>query len=425
MNSGRLWRGIFFHLIMGMVFLGAGVYLVWSLRPLILPIIIGILLAYLFRPLRTAFRYRWLPNGARVTLIFSIIFLSIFSVVRFVQENIPNEKEKLEILVRLKYKFNEKFEKMMDIDPTTGKGNTLYSLIERDVTPLRASLNKSLDLNSDQKEAFLHYYNGVEGFEPVSEKYYGYYLTNTKQTNLPALPKTDGAKSASALRANEKVESSGDQSFIKTLIGILSIWFLMPIVLIFFLLDDGAIPQFFIRMVPNRYFELALTVMEAVDQAIGKYLRGISMECGLVAITMMLGLWFVGVPLKMSLLIAILAGLATAIPLVGPIVGLSLGMTYALIAEESHPLLTFLNLDHLLISVLIVNVVVIVLDNIVFQPIVLGSAVNLHPLAVILGIMSASMLFGPAGVLLAIPTIVVTKAVIQNMYRGLKSYRII
>jgi predicted PurR-regulated permease PerM len=39
--------------------------------------------------------------------------------------------------------------------------------------------------------------------------------------------------------------------------------------------------------------------------------------------------------------------------------------------------------------------------------------------------MSASMMFGPAGVLLAIPTIVVAKAVIQHTFRGLKDYRII
>jgi len=69
--------------------------------------------------------------------------------------------------------------------------------------------------------------------------------------------------------------------------------------------------------------------------------------------------------------------------------------------------------------------IVLCLDNIVFQPIVLGGAVNLHPLVVIVGIMGASMLFGMAGVLLAIPTIVVLKVVIQHTFRGLKDYRII
>ncbi|MBK8203572.1 MAG: AI-2E family transporter [Bdellovibrionales bacterium] len=54
-------------------------------------------------------------------------------------------------------------------------------------------------------------------------------------------------------------------------------------------------------------------------------------------------------------------------------------------------------------SVDFVIAIVFDLDNLVFQPILLGSSVNLHPLVVILGIMGGSMLFGLAGVLLAVP----------------------
>jgi predicted PurR-regulated permease PerM len=104
---------------------------------------------------------------------------------------------------------------------------------------------------------------------------------------------------------------------------------------------------------------------------------------------------------------------------------LSFGLTYAVIAEDVHPLLPFMTADNLPVAVLSVIVIVLILDNIVFQPIVLGGAVNLHPLVVIIGIMGASMLFGMTGVLLAIPTIVVTKVVIQHTFRGLKDYRII
>jgi predicted PurR-regulated permease PerM len=59
-----------------------------------------------------------------------------------------------------------------------------------------------------------------------------------------------------------------------------------------------------------------------------------------------------------------------------------------------------------LIAVVVVNILVKVLDDFVFQPIVLGGAVDLHPLVVILGIMGGSMMFGMAGVLLGIPAIV-------------------
>jgi predicted PurR-regulated permease PerM len=383
---------------------------------------LGILLAYLFRPLKTAFKYRWLPNSVRLTLLLTLSTVGLLVGIRFVQNNIPNDKEKLEILVRLKYRFNERFEKIMGLDPVTGKGNGFYNLVSKDVNPLRASFNEYIDLNHDQRVAFEEFYAGVEGFEPVPEKFYKYYLANKKKREPAAIKAPDGVKAAAA--AVDKTAKQ-EQSFLKTVVNILSIWFVLPIVFVCFLFDDGAIGKFILRMVPNRYFELALSVRQEVDEAIGKYLRGISTECGLVGVTMGVGLFIVGIPVKMALLIGILAGVATAIPLLGPVVGLGFGLTYALIAEDIQPILPFISLDNLAVAVLVVNLVVLALDNFVFQPVVVGNAVNLHPLVVILGIIGASMLFGMAGVLLAIPTIVVVKVVIQNTVRGLKDYRII
>jgi predicted PurR-regulated permease PerM len=65
------------------------------------------------------------------------------------------------------------------------------------------------------------------------------------------------------------------------------------------------------------------------------------------------------------------------------------------------------------------------LDNAIFQPLVVGSAVNLHPLVVILGVFGGSLMFGFAGLIFAIPTIVVLKVVTETFFTGLKDYRII
>ena len=310
---------------------------------------------------------------------------------------------------------------MMAINLKTGKGNAFYNLIAQDINPLRLSFNNYLDLSPEQTDIFLKFKHGVDGVEPVSEIYYQYFLANTKKSRAPAEAKTTASKA----RSNTGEEINQDASFLKILMDIFSIWFLLPIIFVFFLIDDGSIERFFIRLVPNRYFELALNLHEEVDDAIGKYLRGISLECALVALSMVVGLFAIGISIKMSLLIGILSGLATAIPFLGPVVGLTLALVYVLIAEELHPLLPLITMDNSPIAVVIVNVVVMALDNVVFQPIVLGGAVNLHPLVVILGIMGGSMLFGAAGVLLAIPAIVVLKVVTQHTFRGLKDYRII
>jgi predicted PurR-regulated permease PerM len=395
-------------------------YILWEARPLILPVTLGILFAYLFRPLKTAFKYSWLPNGVRIVLLFTVLTGGLLFGIKFVKDSLPNEKEKLEILVRMKYQLNEKFEKLMNINPATGKGNTFYNLIAEDVNPIRQSLNDYLELSPEQIVAFTRYSVGVEGFDVVPDKFYRYFLSNLKRSKKIADEKIPVKKS-------EPIEKGGveQSSFLKTVINVLSIWFLFPIVFLFFLLDDGEISQFFIKLIPNRYFELALAIREEVDDAIGQYLRGISMQCFLVGVTMGIGLHIIGVPMQMALIIGILSGLATAIPFLGPLVGLSFGLIYWLIAEDIHPILTLVTMENFPISVICVNAMVLLLDNLVFQPIILGGSVDLHPLVVILGITCASLLFGMAGVLLAIPTIVVAKVIVQHTFRGLRDYRII
>jgi len=377
-------------------------------------------MAYLFRPLKLAFKYSWLPNGIRVIFLFAIFTASLLVGIKFVKDNIPDEKEKLEIIVRFKYKFNEKFNSLMGIDRSTGKGNVVYNLIAQDINPLRTSLNQYLELSPEQKEAFVSFRQ--RDVDPISEKYFQYFLADLKNHEvIKKVGEKIVANSSSTINKN----MVQDESFLKSLIDVLSIWFLLPIVFVFFLIDEGAIAQFFLKLVPNRYFELALTVKEEVDQAIGKYLRGVALECGLVGISLAAGLFVVGVPFKMAFLIGVLSGVATAVPFLGPIMGLGLGLAYALIAEDIQPLLPFMNVENIPIAVVVVNILVMALDNFVFQPFVLGGAVDLHPLVIILGLMGASMLFGMAGVLLGIPAIVVLKVIVQDTFRGLKDYRII
>ena len=66
-----------------------------------------------------------------------------------------------------------------------------------------------------------------------------------------------------------------------------------------------------------------------------------------------------------------------------------------------------------------------VLDDLVFQPFVLGSAVNVHPLVVVIAITGGSLIMGLWGMLFAIPTVVVVKTAVATFFRELNDYRII
>jgi predicted PurR-regulated permease PerM len=56
---------------------------------------------------------------------------------------------------------------------------------------------------------------------------------------------------------------------------------------------------------------------------------------------------------------------------------------------------------------------------------VLGNAVDLHPLTVVFGVMGGALIFGFAGMLFAIPAIMISKVVISTMFRQFRAYDII
>jgi predicted PurR-regulated permease PerM len=65
------------------------------------------------------------------------------------------------------------------------------------------------------------------------------------------------------------------------------------------------------------------------------------------------------------------------------------------------------------------------LKNIVFEPLVLGGASQLHPLVVVIGVLGGGSLFGLAGLLLAIPTITIVKAFVSSASTQLKAYGLV
>jgi predicted PurR-regulated permease PerM len=199
----------------------------------------------------------------------------------------------------------------------------------------------------------------------------------------------------------------------------------MPFVFLFLLIDDGRIKKSLIDLVPNEYFEVALTLLDNVDRALGAYLRGTALQCSLVGLALAACLVLIGVESQWAVLIGVLAGLANAIPFLGPGIGLIVGVAYALIVEDVHSILPFMDADNLVFGVVASVAAVQVLDNVVLQPFVMGGAVALHPLVVVLGVMGGSILFGVPGMFLAVPTIAVFKVVVTTTFGELRAYGLI
>ena len=420
----RKLRRTLFYLTFAALALILGAFLFWKLRILILPIIVGGLLAFLFRPVKDRFRVRWLPHELQVLCSFAAIGLALFFTFNTLRKHIPDEEQKLEFKVRLKYKLNEKYRQLVAKSPE-GKSNAVVPLIENQLGPVMDKINQTLELSPEERDLFLKYAAGYNAKPPIQSKFVDYFRANqnTGQYVIPekAPPSVVPPGTSVAAPPSEPHTATEETS----LENKLSAWMLAPLIFVFLGFDNGQIRRFFIGLVPNRYFELSLTVLDRLDDAIGRYLRGTLTQCFLVGLTLAIGLILLGIPAEIAVAIGVVSGLLNAIPFLGTAMALVIGLGYALIAENVKPLIPGLNPNDLALYVLILVLITHLLDDVVFQPFVLGSAVNVHPLVVIIAIIGGSLIMGLWGMLFAIPTLVVVKTAVATLFKELKAYRII
>ena len=405
-----------FALFFTILVLASGGFLIWKLSGLVVPIIVGALFAFLFRPVKERFKIPWLPHELQVLCSFAAIGLVLFFALDTARKYIPDNKQQLEYRVRLKYKLNEKYQQLVTKSPE-GKPSVLVSFIQKQTGPLMDKVNQLLELDRKETEQFLHDRGGHFGED---NKILGYFEANRSTRNYAAPEQAPAVAPAATATIAAPVQpaASGEGSSWEP-------WILAPLIFIFLGFDNGQIRRYFIGLVPNRYFELSLTLLDRLDNAIGKYLRGTLMECALVGLTLCLGLVLLGTPVGIAVTIGLVCGLVNAIPMLGTIIALVICLSYALIAENLEPLIPGLDPNNLSLYVIILVAITHVLDDVVFQPFVLGSAVSIHPLVVIIAIIGGSLIMGLWGMLFAIPTVVVVKTAVETLFRELKDYRIV
>src|SRR5438067_12044758 len=155
----RKVRRKIFYLIFGALALISCGFLIWKLSILILPIIVGALMAFLFRPVKERFEVRWLPHQIQVLCSFAAIGLVLFFAFNTLRKHIPDEEQKLEFKVRLKYKLNEKYRQLV-AKPAEEKSNAVAPLIQKELRPPMDKFNQLLELSPEERDLFLRYAAG-------------------------------------------------------------------------------------------------------------------------------------------------------------------------------------------------------------------------------------------------------------------------
>jgi len=172
-------------------------------------------------------------------------------------------------------------------------------------------------------------------------------------------------------------------------VGIITYFITVPFIAFFLIRDGRAFKRAFIELVPNRYFETVVSVLDRIDHSVGLYIRGILLEALLLGTLATIGLLVIG--LKGAILIGMLTGFLNLIPYVGAIVGFVTGVFVALATGGNVP------------GVVIVFAFSQFVDNWFIQPFVLSRSVNLHPLLIFLAVVFGGVYGGLLGMFLAVP----------------------
>src|SRR5215475_10880811 len=184
-----------FYFTFGVLTSVLGGLLIWKLSSLILPIIVGALLAFVFRPVKERFRIRWLPHEIQVLCSFAAIGLVLFFAFNTLRKHIPDEEQKLEFKVRLEYKLNEKYRQLV-AKPAEEKSNAMAPLIEKELGPLMDKFNQSFELNPEERDLFLKYAAGYNGKPPVETRFVDYFRAN-QNTGKYVIPEKAPASAGS------------------------------------------------------------------------------------------------------------------------------------------------------------------------------------------------------------------------------------
>jgi predicted PurR-regulated permease PerM len=404
-------------------------YLVWGLRGFIVPAFVGGLLAYICRPVVARLERGRIPRGLAVGLLLLTFGAVTLVGLNSVRAAIPSEIEAFELRVRGLYALHHRYQALMGLDPSWSRGNALYRLTHRDLDPLMDRVTDVLALTPDERALFVasRERQTESAAATRSSRLLDYDRANVhaleiraRQTGraAPATRTAAGSTSASTAPpvANSEPGALGD---------ILSTWVIAPLIFLFLLWDTGTLKRGLFRAVPNRLFEPALAVLDDVDEAFGNYVRGIFLECCLLGLTVMVFLIVIGVPLRWAIAIGIFTGASNVIPYMGFFAALLSGLAYALLAEEIHPLIPLVSAETFAIWVVAAVALAELLKNAVYEPFVLGGAVELHPLVVVIGVVGGATLFGAAGMFLAIPTITVVRVLVASSARHLKAYGLV
>lgn len=198
--------------------------------------------------------------------------------------------------------------------------------------------------------------------------------------------------------------SSAVTGLMSSLMGILTDALIVLIYIFLFLFYRSHLKKFIMKLVPADQRQNAEKVVQKASSVAYKYLSGLSVM--ILALWIMYGIGFSIAGVKNAIFFAILCGLLEIVPFVGNITGTSLTILMALTQGGG---------SGIIIGILVTYALVQFIQTYILEPLIVGSEVKINPLFTILGIILGELIWGVAGMILAIPILGILKIVCDHI----------
>ena len=166
-------------------------------------------------------------------------------------------------------------------------------------------------------------------------------------------------------------------------------------------LDGPRTIKSLLLMVPQDKRESIGELISSMETKVGSFIAGEGILCLAIGILAMIAYLIIGLP--NALVLALIAGVMEAVPMVGPLLGAVPAGLVALTIAPSK-----------LIWVILATVIIQQLENSFLVPRIMRKAVGVNPFVTLLAFFAFSSLFGIAGALMAIPMAAIIQLVLDR-----------
>lgn len=230
------------------------------------------------------------------------------------------------------------------------------------------------------------------------------------EKNVPYLKKGDVGKE---IETYVKSSFSKAEDFISGVVSTVLYIIIIPFVTFFILRDRQRLKNGLIGLVPNRYFEMTVNIIDKIEKQLSSYVRAWLLDAFILGLLSFAGLSILGI--NNAIIVGLAAGAGHLIPYAGPIIG---GIPAILIS-----VIQFGDF-HMVLPIVILFTVIYVLDSSFIQPYLFSKGAEMNPIVIIALILIGNQILGAFGALIAIPVATILKVSARETINGFRNYKL-